>query len=69
MVIDVYHSGRGKIPRAPFVFVRAGAARLPDHPLGNRITWTYWQQAPLKQIAVAPAVAEAAITENGYFVQ
>jgi hypothetical protein len=69
MIVDVYHSGSGKTPRAPFVLVKAGADKLPDHPGGMKIVWNYWKQFPLDNIAVAPSKAQAAISETGYFVQ
>ena len=69
MIIDVYHSGRGRTPRPPFVFVRSGGERLPDHPHGQKIVWNFWKKAPLKQIAVAPNRAEEQIHARGFFIQ
>ncbi len=69
MVIDVYHSGRGRTPRSPFVFVRSGADRLPDHPEGDKVVWNYWKQAQLRTIAVVPERAERPIMLRGFFVQ
>ena len=69
MEIDVYHSGRGKLPRAPFAFVACGVVKLPDHPGGDKVQWNYWKQSPLKAIAVAPNAAELAIGSRGYFIQ
>ena len=69
MIIDVYHSGRGRTPRPPFVFVRSGGDRLPDHPHGEKIVWNFWKQAPLKLIAVVPDRAERQIMLRGFFIQ
>ena len=69
MIIDVYHSGRGRTPRPPFVFVRSGGDRLPDHPHGESIVWNFWKQAPLKLIAVVPDRAERQIMLRGFFIQ
>ena len=69
MVIDVYHSGRGRTPRPPFAFVRSGTDRLPDHPEGDKVFWNFWKQAQLQRIAVAPDRAERQIMLRGYYVQ
>jgi hypothetical protein len=69
MVIDVYHSGSGRTPRPPFVFVRSGADRLPDHPHGEKIVWNYWKKMPLEKIAVTPGQAERHIAVRGFYVQ
>ena len=69
MVIDVYHSGRGRTPKPPFVFVRSGGDRLPDHPHGDKVMWNYWKQAQLAKIAVVPERAERHIMMRGYYMQ
>jgi hypothetical protein len=69
MMIDVYHSGRGKRVVAPFVLVPAGMVRLPPHPGGARNDWNYWKRVPLQEIALVPSNAERAIRAAGFFVQ
>ncbi len=69
MMIDVYHSGRGRRVVAPFVLVPAGMVRLPPHPAGTRIEWNYWKRVPLREIALVPSEAERAIRAEGFCVQ
>lgn len=69
MIIDVYHSGPGRTPRPPFVFVRAGLDRLPDHPHGDQLVWNFWKKTSLNLIAVLPDRAERQISLRGFYIQ
>ncbi len=69
MIVDIYHSGRGKRVVAPFVIVPAGMVRLPNHPDGTRIEWNYWKRVPLQEIALVPSAAEKDIRARGFCLQ
>ena len=69
-VVDVYHSGDDRRPRAPFLLVASGTAKaqLPA-PTPPWAQWTFWKQVPISVIAVQPTVAAATIREQGYYLQ
>lgn len=70
MIVDVYHSGMDRRPRAPLLFVPIGQSSLtPRHPEGERFHWTFWKSQPLAVIAVEPPKAARLIDAQGFFIQ
>ena len=69
MDCDVYHSGEDNRPRAPFLLIRPGTTVLPQHPDGQRVKWTFWKTAAVRNIAAAPMLAQEEIRKFGYVIQ
>jgi hypothetical protein len=70
MMVDVYHSGDQRQPKAPFLLVAAGAeGSLPPHPAGSAKKWVYWKAVPVASIAVKADTARQRIALDGFYIQ
>jgi hypothetical protein len=69
IVVEVFHSGKGALIKAPFLLLLERYAPRPPHPFGSHRAWTYWKRVPLNSFAVDPLRVIVGLSRDRYHIQ